>query len=70
MKTTDLNAHQIEAIANADAQTNNAVLPTYSELLNALNSLSVSVLSHEALDQNDALRNQAYEASIMVCRAI
>lgn len=70
MKTTDLNAHQIEAIANADAHTSNAGLPTYSELLNALNGLALSALSHEQLAQHDHLRTQAYEAQTLVCKAL
>ncbi|NMG29581.1 hypothetical protein [Aromatoleum evansii] len=34
-----MNAHQIEAIAQADAYANNAALPTYSELLSALEEM-------------------------------
>lgn len=70
MKTTELNEHQIEAIANADAHTSNAVLPTYSELLNTLNALALNVLSHEQLAQHDYLRTLAYEAQTMVCKAL
>lgn len=70
MKKTDLNAHQIEAIANADAHTSNAALPTYSELLNALNSLTLTVLSHEQLSQHDHLRTQAWEAQTLACKAM
>jgi hypothetical protein len=67
---TGLNEHQIEAIANADAHANNAVLPTYSELLNMLNTLSVEVLHASNLDQHDPLRTRADEAATMVCRAL
>ncbi len=36
---TAQNTNRIEAIANADAHTNNVGLPTYSELVEALNIL-------------------------------
>jgi hypothetical protein len=34
-----MNAHQVEAVAQADAYTNNAALPTYSELLSVLEEM-------------------------------
>lgn len=36
-----MNPSQLEAIAKADAYTNNAALPTYSELVEALRRLTV-----------------------------
>lgn len=35
-----LNTHQIEAIANADAHTNNACLPSYSDLATAIRDIA------------------------------
>lgn len=70
MSKTDLNEAQIEAIANADAHTSNANLPTYSELLHALNTLSVDVTHHRGLENSDPLRKQAWECTELVCRAL
>lgn len=70
MKKTELTTAQIEAIANADAHTNNVALPTYSELLNLLSGLTLTVLSHEQLAQHDHLRTEAYAAQEIVCRAL
>lgn len=42
-----MNAHQTEAIANADAHTSNAVLPTYTELVKALRDAVKLLEQHE-----------------------
>ncbi len=42
-----MNEHKIEAIANADAHTSNAVLPTYTELVKALRDAVKLLEQHE-----------------------
>ena len=66
----NLTAHEVEAIAQADAYLNNINLPTYTEMRDALNALSVQVLHAAHLDQHDPLRTHADEAATLVCKTL
>jgi len=73
MKQTNQELRKQKAIQLVDDYTKEASfdpIPTYSELLNALNNLSIDVLHNIDLDTNHVLRQRADESAEIVYKAL
>jgi rubrerythrin len=65
-----MNASQTEAIAQADAELDNAALPTYSELLAALREIEIVLAGNKlASVGNSTVHYSLMKARAMLARA-